>query len=199
MVIIGLTGGSGSGKTTFCELLAERGVYVINADKVARRVVEPGKPALDEVVREFGTDILFEDGTLNRKKLGGIVFSDKEKLELLNKITHKYIAEEIKREIETVKEDIVVIDAPALIESGTIHWCDYVIALVADRQVRISRIMKRDGLTREEAQARIDSQRSDSEYTQYADIVLDNSGDEALEIMADNILRKIGGRLTSER
>lgn len=199
MVIIGLTGGSGSGKTTLCEILAERGVHIINADEVSRRVQAKGMPALNEIREEFGDEVFYGDGTLNRKKLGDIVFSDKEKLRILNKITHKYITEEIERELQTVKEDIVVLDAPALIESGAMKMCDTVIALVADKELRIERIMARDGLSREQAEARIASQRTDAGYTQYADMVVDNSGDEALEVLADDLLRKIGGRQTSER
>lgn len=199
MVIIGLTGGSGSGKTTLCEILAQRGVYIINADEVSRRVQAKGMPALGEIREAFGNEVFEADGALNRKKLGEIVFTDKDKLRILNKITHKYITEEIERELKTVKEDIVILDAPALIESGAMKMCDTVIALVADRELRAERIMARDGLTREQAQARIAAQRTDASYTQYADMVVDNSGDEALEVLADDILRKIGGRLTSER
>ncbi len=199
MVIVGLTGGSGSGKTMLCEMLAQRGVHVIDADKISRRVVEPGMSALDEIVAFFGDGVLHKDGTLNRRKLGGIVFADPEKLGMLNNITHKYIIEQIRRELAEVREDIVVIDAPALIESGAVDMCDYVVVLVADEDVRIRRIMERDGLSYDEATERIAAQGMDSQYIRYADIVAENSGDAALGVLADDILRKIGGRLASER
>jgi len=199
MLIIGLTGPSGGGKTTVANLMAYEGIYVVDADIVARAVVEPGKPALAEIVEAYGADILRADGTLNRKKLAGIVFNDPQKLTLLNSITHKYISEQVKRDIAEMGEDISVIDAAALAESKLSDICDYVIAVVADEDVQIQRIMERDELTEQEAKARIGAQRRREQYIADADFVIDNSGDEAVEILLDDILRRIGGRIHSER
>jgi len=199
MLIIGLTGPSGGGKTTVANLMAYEGIYVVDADIVAREVVKPGMPALAEIVDAYGADILRGDGTLNRKKLAGIVFNNHEKLMLLNSITHKYISEYVKRDIAEMGEDISVIDAAALAESKLSDICDYVIAVVADEDIQVERIMERDSLTEQEAKARIGAQRCREQYIKDADFVIDNSGYQAIEILLDDILRQIGGCIRSER
>lgn len=199
MVVIGLTGGSGSGKSTVASLMQQRGIHVIDADKIGRFVVEKGRPALDEIVAEFGEDVLFENGDLDRKKLGSIVFTNKEALLKLNAITHKYITEIVKEELAANKGIICAIDAAVLKESGIIDMCDHVIAVIADKDVRIKRIMARDGLSEQSAKDRINSQDPDAKYVQYADFVINNSGDEALEVLLEDILNEIGGDIVSER
>lgn len=199
MVVIGLTGGSGSGKSTVASLMQQRGIHVIDADKIGRFVVEKGRPALDEIVAEFGEEILFENGDLDRKKLGSIVFTNKEALLKLNAITHKYITEIVKEELAANKGIICAIDAAVLKESGIIDMCDHVIAVIADKDVRIKRIMARDGLSEQSAKDRINSQDPDAKYVQYADFVINNSGDEALEVLLEDILNEIGGDIVSER
>ncbi len=199
MVIIGLTGGSGSGKSTIASLLRQRGYNIIDADVIARAVVAKGRPALDEIVEEFGRDILLGNGELDRKKLASIVFNDKNELLKLNKITHKYVTEIVKKQLAESKSDISVIDAAALRASGIIDMCDHVIAVIADKDVRIKRIMERDGIDEEAARARIGAQEPDAKYIQYADFVIDNSGDESLEMLLDDIMREVGGTIISER
>lgn len=199
MVIIGLTGGSGSGKSTVAGLLKQRGYNIIDADKISRAVVEKGKPALKEIVDEYGEGVLLENGELDRKKLGSIVFADRGELLKLNKITHKYITEIVKQQLKDSKSDISVIDAAALKESGIIDMCDHVIAVIADKDVRVKRIMKRDGVDEKSALARINAQEPDAKYIQYADFVINNSGDESLEMLLDDIMREVGGIIVSER
>ena len=199
MVVIGLTGGSGSGKSTIAALMKQNGIDVIDADKIARDIVKKGEKALCEIVEEFGEDVLLENGELDRKKLASIVFTNHEKLEKLNRITHKYITEIIKQRLSQNVSDISVIDAAVLKESGIIDMCDCVIAVIADKDVRVKRIMERDAITRQAALDRINSQQSDAKYAQYADFVIDNSGDEALEVLLDNIMKKIGGIIRGEK
>lgn len=137
MVVIGLTGGSGSGKSTIANLMRQRGINVIDADQIGRVVVEKGRPALAEIIEEFGEGVLQSDGTLDRKKLASIVFTDREQLKKLNKITHKYITAIVKEELAACKADISVIDAAVLKESGILDMCDYVIAVTADRELPV--------------------------------------------------------------
>lgn len=199
MVVIGLTGGSGSGKSTVAMLMRQKGIDVIDADIIGREVVEKGKPALDEIVNEFGKDVLLSSGELDRKKLASIVFTDRGELKKLNEITHKYITEIVKQRLLEKTSDISAIDAAVLKESGIIDMCDHVIAVIAEKDVRIKRIMERDGISQKAACDRINSQEPDAKYVQYADFVINNSGDESLEVLLDDILHEIGGVVTSER
>lgn len=179
-MIIGVTGGTGSGKSTVTKILRHLGAKVINTDKVAREVTRKGQKALGEIVEYFGSGILNERGELDRKSLGEIVFGNKEKLEVLNNITHKYIIAKIEKRIHNIesrdKYAVIVIDAPIPVERGFIDVVDVVWSVVADRQIKIKRIMERDALTVEEAEKRINSQLSDEEYVKIADEVLVNNG-----------------------
>lgn len=192
--IIGITGGSGCGKTTICEKAEKLGILVIDADKVARKVLDKGTPAYKETVEYFGKDILRPSGYINRQKLAEIVFNKRPELKMLNKITHKYIWEEIEKIIKNSDSKVVAIDAAVLIESGMDVHCDAIIAIVAPINVRIERIMKRDGLSKEQAFARINSQPLNDFYTQNADYVIKNSGDfEKASSEAIEIIRRIIG------
>lgn len=180
-IIIGLTGPTGSGKTTVRLLMESwKGIVSVDADAVARQVVDKGHDCLVELAMEFSPVIINIDGTLNRKKLASMVFNDAEKLKKLNSITLPYIMEEIKMQIASAlaaKARGVILDAPLLFESGADKFCDKIVAVVAPEQVRLKRILRRDELTAEEALARINSQRPESFYTGKADFVLYNSGD----------------------
>ena len=194
MIVIGLTGGSGSGKSTVSNIARQQGFYVIDADQLARDVVAKGQKALSEIVSAFGQEILTENGELNRKKLGSIVFSDKEKLTLLNQITHKYIVQGIKERIETQRKQKqykgVIIDVAILIESDLYYMCDIVWVVIANRNSRIERIMKRDLLTYEEAVKRINSQMPDEVMEKYADVIIENTGEiKKLEAYVKNLLK----------
>ena len=171
--IYGLTGGSGSGKSTAANILKEKGFLVIDADITAREILN--HEVLDELRNAFGNAVIASDGTLNRKALAKIVFEDSEKLSLLNSITHPKIAKSIIDTIEKSEISNVVIDAAALLVCKPLmDICDKIIVVVANKDIRISRIMKRDSLTYEEASSRIDAQMSDEEMIRFADIVWNN-------------------------
>lgn len=180
MKIIGVTGPIGSGKSTLSSFFAKKGARVIDADLLYREVVQKGKPALDEIVRVFGKEVLDGEGRLNRKKLGSIVFGDKVKLEVLNGLTHKYIIEEIIEEIKKSREsnvEVLVIECPIPIKHGFIDMVDEVYVVVADEKVRAERIMKRNNLSFDDAVKRIRSQMTNEEYISIADKVIRNESD----------------------
>ena len=195
MIILGLTGGSGCGKTEACRVFEEYGAAVINADQAARDAVRIGSPALYALAEEFGADILLDSGELNRRKLGDIVFSDPQKLSRLNAITHPFITELILKQIENNKEKwLIILDAPVLFESGLEKICDYTAAVCADDGIRLERIMIRDGITKEQAAARIRAQKSCSEYAAQVDaVILNNGGKEALRQEIVRLILKLKG------
>lgn len=177
MKIIGITGGTGAGKSSVCDELKKCGAQIIDADLIARQIVEKGKPALEEIITVFGKDIIMPNGELNRQKLGSIVFTDSNKLTILNKITHKYIFDEMQRQINECSSDVLVLDVPLLFEQDFPFNCDLTVAVVADKEERIRRIMARDGITRKSAEERVSNQMSDDEYIKHADICFKNDGD----------------------
>ena len=173
--------------------MRKSGAEVIDTDIVARMIVEPGKPALEEIKKSFGSEYIKENGELDRKKTAGLVFSDGEKLKELNRITHKYIKTYINEYIGNYKGNIIGIDGAVLIESGINKMCDYLLSVLADKAVRIERIMRRDGITREEAEKRINSQKNDEFYIENSDyIVYNNSYKESLAAEVGKILSEIG-------
>lgn len=179
-ILVGLTGQTGAGKTTVSELLRSRGYVVIDADIVARRVVSKGKKCLLDLTLEFGIDILSADGSLNRKKLGDIVFADRQKRIRLNQITFPYIQEEIFSEVERLRrkgEAVIFLDAPTLFESGTDKDCDRVVSVIAPESLRLRRILARDPITEQEAKSRMRSQYDDDFYIRRSDYIIENSGD----------------------
>jgi dephospho-CoA kinase len=177
MRVIGVTGGIGSGKSTVSKILASFGAQIIDADILARQIVEKGQKALKEIVNYFGDSILDSEGNLNRRKLSAIVFKDKHKLEALNKITHNHVAEKIIEKINAMKDsEIAVVDAPIPIEHGFIDVADEIWVVVADKEVRIKRVMERSGLTYNEVEDRINSQLSDEFYKSISDVVIINNG-----------------------
>ena len=196
MIIIGITGGSGCGKTTVSQLLSKNGVDVIDCDLVARKIVEPGEPALDEIKNYFGTEYINNDGTLNRKKLASVVFNSSQKLLKLNEITHKYVKEYIDSYIENSIADFIGIDAAALIESGIYEQCDYLISVLADKKLRKERIMLRDNLLENEASERINSQKNDEFYIEKSDFLVYNNGNkQEINTRVMEILDEIRSRL----
>ncbi len=175
-LILGLTGGSGTGKSSVLKHLKAKGAYVIDGDSVARKVVENGKPALLEIKAHFGESVINPDGSLARRKLGNIVFSDKKSLDILNKITHKYIKDEILEEIKNTDKTLVAIEAAELFEGGLGGICDFTIAVLADIEIRKKRIIERDCLTLAQAENRIMSQKSDEYYINHCDFCVKNDG-----------------------
>ena len=180
MKVIGITGGIGSGKSTVTRIIYHLGARIIDADLISRNITKKGSVALQELVEGFGEEILTQKGALNRKKLASIVFSDSDKRSLLNSITHKHISAEISGKLERLRNkgniEFVVLDVALPIKEGFLEFCDEVWAVAAAKSTRIERIIKRSGLTAEEAEARIKSQPSDDAYIKIADVVIENNG-----------------------
>ena len=198
MLIIGLAGGSGSGKSAFCEILSRRGVATVDCDELSHAVQEKGTGCFLELVERFGGEILFPDGNLDRKALASIVFSDEEALSDLNRIMHKHILDALRRRLSELAatEPFVVVEAPVLFESGFDAECDLVVGLLSDRKEE--RIVERDHLTAKDARARLDNQLSDEELEEKCDLVLYN--DSALlhlEEEADRLIRYVEQNLLS--
>lgn len=177
--VAALTGRSGSGKSYASEYLRAKGIPSIDGDDVAREVVRPGEKCLRELVREFGEEILHEDGTLNRRLLGDLCFSDSRKKERLDAITHPYIIERTTVYFDRLKEAghrYCLVEAAAVVESGLYIVCDKLIMITSDRAAQVGRIIARDGLTVEQANTRLDAQIDEDELRALCDIVIDNSG-----------------------
>lgn len=188
MRIIGLTGGIASGKSTVSAYLARKGVKIIDADKISREICEPGGPGYIQIVQEFGGGFLNADGSLDRRKLGKHVFSEPEKLLILEGLLHPLIEEEIKKEMEGA-DGPVVIDAPLLHKAGLDKLCGEVWVVTAPEELRIKRILARDGITEQEARERLKSQIPQSELEKQADVVLVNNGNpEELYRLIDEVL-----------
>lgn len=177
-MLIGLTGGIASGKSLVAKELKRLGAHLIDADEIARKVVNPGLPAYLDIVKEFGEGILNPDKTINRKALGKLVFSNPEIRKRLEQITHPRILDEINKNIKAVKgknpDAIIVVDAALLIEAGLYKKMDKVIVVYADNKTQIERMMKRDGFTMDEAKNRISAQMPLQEKRKYADFVIEN-------------------------
>ncbi len=197
MIVIGLTGGIASGKSTVTALLKEKGAVIIDADKIAREIMSKGEPGWFEVLNYFGDEILNDDRSdIDRKKLASIVFSDKAKLEALNNITHPKIIEEIKKQVEEYKKackKIIVIDAALLIEAGLDKIVDEVWVVAANEDVQLQRLMAREkDITKDEAVKRIKSQMPLAEKLKFADRVIDNNSSiEETKNQVDKIWTKI--------
>jgi len=182
-LLVGLTGGIATGKSTVSEMLRRRGCVLIDADVLAREVVEPGEPALRQIVDEFGGDVLGPDGRLDRKKLGAIVFADPARRKTLEAITHPAIRERFARRLAELDEQgfagVVVFDAAVMIESGNYKNVDRLVVVATDEATQRARLEARDGMSAEQAIVRIRSQMPVSEKAKLADYVIDNAGDRA--------------------
>jgi len=193
MIIIGLTGPTGAGKSSLRNIAEDLGFKVIDCDKIARHVTEKGKPALEELSKAFGDDILFVDGTLNRKELAKKAFSSSERTMLLNETIFPFITKEIKAECDKEK---IILDAPTLFESGINSVCKSTIAVLADKEIRLKRIMARDEIDEETALIRMNAGKTEEFYLENADYVIYNNDDivgvknELSEILS-NILKEI--------
>ena len=183
MKVIGLCGGSGSGKGTVSGLFLKQGIPSIDTDAIYREITSGDSECLRALSIEFGDEIISTDGSLNRKALSKIVFSGKGaevRLKKLNEISHQFILDETRSRLSEYEEQgflTAIVDAPVLFESGFNTECDCVIAVVADREVRINRIMLRDKIDRESAISRIDSQLNDEWLASHADYVIENNSD----------------------
>jgi len=178
MRVLGLTGGIGSGKTMVGTMFTELGAELIDADQLAREVVEPGQPALEEIVTSFGRDILRPDGRLDRRKLAGIVFADASARARLNAITHPRIRERMDAAIAARRDraGVLIVDIPLLFENARTGLVEKVIVVWVDPRTQFRRLIERGGLTEEEARQRIAAQMPLDEKRGLADHVIDNRG-----------------------
>lgn len=180
MLIVGLTGGIGSGKSTVARMLKDEGAYVIDFDYLARLVVEPGKPAWRDIIDYFGPEILSPDRSLNRSALAKIIFSDDKSRKVLEGFTHQRIFEERDALVKAIKKKdpnaVVIIDFPLLFELGLSKKFDKVILACVSRDVQLERVMKRDGLPGEEAERRLNAQIPIEEKKFLSDYIIDTNG-----------------------
>ena len=199
MLLVGLTGGIASGKSTVSALLAERGAEVIDADHIARQVVMPGTPAWCKIRDHFGPGVLHPDGQLDRQALADIVFADKSKLALLNEITHPAIFARIADRLEAHhgQDVVVVLDAALLIEAGLAEGVDVVVVVHSPREIQVERLAAK-GVGATDARNRIASQLEPEKRLASADIVIDNSGSlEDLGRQVDKLWEDLQARLAS--
>lgn len=191
MKVIGISGGTGAGKSTVCAELKKRGAEIIDADAIARQVVKKDGPAFNEVVEAFGKNIVDESGELDRRALGKIVFNDSEKLALLNKITHKHIYDEMQKRLKECRSEFAVLDVPLLFGTDFPFRCDLTVAVVAREDIRLKRIMARDKIDRNTAEGRMKNQMTNEEYARFADICVENNDGVGAAMLADIIIREV--------
>ena len=190
MLVIGLTGPTGAGKGAVADVLARYGIPVINDDSVYHELISPPSSCLQELVEAFGKEILLPSGSLDRRALGGIVFNDPAARERLNAITHRYVMEEVKTRMERLRREgvpVAVFDAPQLFEAGAHRACGAVISVLADRGLRLERILARDNITAEAAMRRILAQKSDDFFKTHSDYIIENNG--TVEMLAPQVHR----------
>ena len=177
MKIIGITGSSGSGKSTVTQILSEQlKAKTINADEVVKQMQEKDSEYYKKIVELFGMRVVQKDNSLNRREIAEIIFQDKEKKEKLDELTFKYVVEEIRQQVEKAKEKYIIIDAPLLIESRLNEICNIVIAVISEKQEQIKRICKRDNIEESIAKLRLEAQKDNEFYKTNADYIVENNG-----------------------
>lgn len=196
MIVIGLTGGTGSGKSTVAAYLKGKGCHIIDADKISRELTAKGGEALGAIMSAFGQDVFFEDGSLDRKKLGTIVFNDTQKLKILEEIITRKVIKLTLQRIAKLKvqgnESIVVLDAPLLFECGMNDCTDENWLVICEQEQRVNRLMKRDGMERQSIFDRMANQLRDDEKIILADYIIDNSGTlEELYRQIDSLIERV--------
>ena len=198
MKLIGLTGGIGSGKSTVAQLLVEQGWALVDADRIARDIVEPGQPALAELAEAFGQDILRSDGSLDRGLLASRAFASREKTDLLNSITHPRIHEETQAQFDAARragEEFVVYDMPLLVDNGLHKDMDATIVVDVDVEERVRRLVEFRGLAEDDARRRIAAQVPDDVRRAVADVIIDNNGPrEALDAQVAEAVEELKRR-----
>ncbi len=193
-MIIGLTGSSGAGKSVAAQFFARKGFFVIDYDILAREVYQKGEPCLTQLTNHFGNDIIDKDGNVMRKKLGDIVFADKNKLTILNSITTKHILQKGEIIIEQNKHKDIVLDAPRLFEAGLNLKCNKTIAIIADADIQLKRIKLRDGISSQTAKGRLNSQHSNEFFAKNCDYCISNNATtKELESALENLLEILYG------
>lgn len=195
MIVIGLTGGIGTGKSTVSDYLRKKGCIILDADDISRKMTEAGMPALSIIKNVFGDEVINSDGSLNRHKLGDIVFNNRDKLQKLQQIITTEVVDNINRNLSQLQsehcDNIVVIDAPLLFECGMENIADENWLVISEMSVRIKRVKERDNLSEEQIIARINNQMSQEDKEKLSDYVLDNSGSlqQLYEQIDDNLER----------
>lgn len=180
MLLVGLTGSIATGKSTVSEMFRRKGAEIIDADHIAREVVEPGTEGLARIVREFGHGMLDEEGKLNRERLGARIFQNPAEREKLNRLLHPLIVDCMRAKTEKIKKekdpDLLIWDVPLLIEGNLTQWVEAVILVYTPKEIQLERLMKRNALSKEEAEKRILAQMDIEEKKKYADYMIDNRG-----------------------
>ncbi|GAA3976591.1 dephospho-CoA kinase [Thermobifida alba] len=201
MLKVGLTGGIGSGKSSVARRLAEYGALVIDADAIAREVVEPGTEALAEIVAEFGEQVLTPEGRLDRPKLGEIVFADEARLARLNAIVHPRVGQRTQELMERAEEGTVVVyDVPLLVENGLADLYDVVVVVDVPVRTQVERVTATRGMPEEQVRARIRAQATREQRRAVADILIDNSGSEQeLDVRVAEVWEELQRRLRDTR
>lgn len=178
-LVIGLTGGIASGKSTVSNMLKEMNITVVDADVEARLAVDKGEPAYLKIIAEFGQDILLENGEIDRQKLGAIIFYQEEKRQLLNQIVHPEVRKRMMEKIQKAsenQEEVIILDIPLLFESKLTFMVEKTILVYVDRETQLKRLMQRNQLSEADAQARVNSQMPLAEKVKLANAVIDNNG-----------------------
>ncbi len=192
MKIIGITGQTGAGKSVICEILTDRyGYYQLDADKVAKLVIDKDKRLLKRLAEIFGDDIILSDGSLDRRLLAERAFSSKENTEKLDEAVYPAVAKQAEKIIKKKQDENyngILLDAIGLFESSLDRLCDFTVAVTAPPETRRERIILRDGLTASQAQSRINAQKDESFFKENADLIIDNSGKESLDGLVQRIL-----------
>ena len=195
-MIIGITGNSGTGKTTICNEIAKQykgKTNIIDADEISKELLTPGNEYFKEVLNLFGIEVLNMEKTIDRKKLANIIFNDSKKREQLDKLTFKFVGEETKKRLIENKEILNIIDAPLLIESDLYKLCDIVISIISDKDSKIQRICKRDNIDKKIATLRINSQKEDEFFIKNSDYIIINNDVDIQEKVKEiiDIIKKV--------
>ena len=197
MLLVGLTGGLGTGKSTVARMLSERGAVVVDADDLARRALDPGTPAASQVRERFGDEVLTPEGAIDRAALARVVFADEEKRRALESITHPAVFQTLMETVEAHRssDDVVVFDAALIVETGFHEACDVLVVVTAPVEQQVERVTRDRGMDEGEARARIAVQSSPGEREAVADVVIRNDGDlRSLEQQVDTLWKDLRGR-----
>ena len=191
MTVVGITGTSGSGKSTVAGIIQQNyNAQIIDADQIAKELTQQDTEYLRKITKTFGEEIL-ENGKLNRKKLADIIFSDKKQKEKIDKLTQKYVVDEIKKQVKESKNKLVLLDVPLLFETKLNEICDITIGVIADKKQKIERIWKRDNIEEKQALARLSNQKDDKFFSNNCDYIVKNCKEEELKEEIRKILPKL--------
>lgn len=191
MTVVGITGTSGSGKSTVAGIIQQNyNAQIIDADQIAKELTQQDTEYLRKITKTFGEEIL-ENGKLNRKKLADIIFSDKKQKEKIDKLTQKYVVDEIKKQVKESKNKLVLLDVPLLFETKVNEICDITIGVIADKKQKIERICKRDNIEEKQALARLSNQKDDKFFSNNCDYIVKNCKEEELKEEIRKILPKL--------